>query len=685
MIRLAKALIFVVPLSCAVFAQTPSTQAETTNAPDNNKAGAYYNFAMGRLYAELAASEGGKSEYVSKAIQHYQAALKLDPSASIIFEELTDLYIQSGRLRDATTQAEDMLKQNPENLDARRMLGRIYTRALGDNAAGKIDEGNLKRAIEQYQIITGKDPKDADSWVMLGRLYRISNNSPEAEKAFNAALQADPDNEDALTQAAVLYAELGDSKRAIEKLKAATSKSPNERSLALLADQYEQLHDYKNAAEVLRKAMELAPDNGRIARGLAQDLMFSDQLDEALKLYGQLAADEPRDPQLPMSMSEIYRAKHDFAKAQEALNKAKSLGAEGMEVRYQEVKLLEAEGKTEQALTALKAILDDTERKTYSEAESRRRAGLLEEYGVLSRSAEKYPQALEAFKQMAALGGATLTGRETAQQAAVQTIDTYRQSKDFDSALREAEAALKKYPDARMVRMEHATVLADQGKIDAAATEIRGLLKGDRDRETLIALAQIYEKGKRYTDMGKALDDAEKLATSDDEKENLYFMRGAMYERMKNYDASEAAFRKVLEINPENAGALNYLGYMLADRNTRLDEAQTMIKKALDADPDNGAYLDSLGWVYFRQGKLDEAQGLLQKALDRIGQDPTVHAHLGDVYFKMGKTREAIAQWQASLREYQSASQSDADPDEVAKVKKKLDEAQVRLAQEKKK
>src|SRR3981081_3122160 len=105
-------------------------------------------------------------------------------------------------------------------------------------------------------------------------------------------------------------------------------------------------------------------------------------------------------------------------------------------------------------------------------------------------------------------------------------------------------------------------------------------------------------------------------------------MRGAMYERLKNYDASEAAFRKVLEVNPNNAGALNYLGYMLADRNIKLDEAQALIKKALDADTENGACLDSMGWVYFRQGKLDEAQGLLQKALDKIGQDPTVHAHL---------------------------------------------------------
>jgi tetratricopeptide (TPR) repeat protein len=200
-----------------------------------------------------------------------------------------------------------------------------------------------------------------------------------------------------------------------------------------------------------------------------------------------------------------------------------------------------------------------------------------------------------------------------------------------------------------------------------------------------LALATIYERGKRFGDMAKVLDDAEKLAASPDDKQNVHFQRGAMYERMKKFDASESEFRKVLELNPAHAGAMNYLGYMLADRGVRLDEAYQLVKKALELEPDNGAYLDSLGWVYFRQGKLNEAEGVTVKALDLIGgQDPTVHDHLGDIYSKEGKTKEAIAQWQASMKEFQATTQSEADPDEVAKVAKKLDDARVRLAQENK-
>jgi tetratricopeptide (TPR) repeat protein len=676
MIRFAKGLLIFFSLGCAMFAQAPQPPADSAKAPDD-KSAAYYNFAMGRLYATLAGAEGNKNDYVTKAIKYYQEALKLDPSAEIVFEELTDLYIQANQIQSAIDLAEELLKKDPNNLDARRMLGRIYRHSLGTSSSRNA-ERTLKLAIEQYEKITTQDPKDVESWVWLGKLYHAAQSTPEAEKAFNKALELDPDNDEALGEIARLYAELGDSNRAIEKLKAATAKNPNEDLLKALAGQYEALNDYKNAAEVLKRAREVNPEDGRIARALVNDLMLSGQLDDALKLLQEMAADEPRDPELPILMSRVYVAKREFAKARESFEKAKTLDSSSLDVRYQEVKLYEAEGKTDQALATLKSILDDSARKNYTERDAGRRAVFLEEYGMLSRQAEKYPQAVDAFRQMSNLG------QEAAQQAAVQIIDTYRQAHDYEAALREADAAMKKFPDERRIRVERATVLSDQGKIDAAVTELRAD-GGDKDVKTLLSVAQLYEKSKRYDDMGKTLDEAEKLSKSKDDTETVHFMRGAMFEHQKKYDASEAEFRKVLDGDPENAGALNYLGYMLADRGVRLEEAGQMIKKALDLDPENGAYLDSMGWALYRQGKLDEAQNYLLKAIDKMGKDPTIHDHLGDVYLKMGKTREAISQWQASLKEYQSGNQSDADPDDIAKVNRKLDDARVKLAQETKK
>jgi len=155
-----------------------------------------------------------------------------------------------------------------------------------------------------------------------------------------------------------------------------------------------------------------------------------------------------------------------------------------------------------------------------------------------------------------------------------------------------------------------------------------------------------------------------------------------MLERQKQYDAAEAEFRKVLKIAPDNTSAMNYLGYMLADRNVRLPEAKDLIAKAVQLEPNNYAYLDSLGWVYFRLNDFPEAEQNLRRALDLQGNDPTVHDHLGDVYFHQGKLHEAIAQWQLSLKYSGSGAQSDVDQDELAKVHKKLDNARVRLARE---
>ena len=91
------------------------------------------------------------------------------------------------------------------------------------------------------------------------------------------------------------------------------------------------------------------------------------------------------------------------------------------------------------------------------------------------------------------------------------------------------------------------------------------------------------------------------------------FMLGAIFERQKKFDLAEEQFRKVLDENPRNASALNYYGYMLADRGIRLDEATNLIKRALVEDPDNAAYEDSLGWAYYKQNKIDGSGRIVAK------------------------------------------------------------------------
>jgi len=642
----------------------------------DSRATAYYHFTMGHLYAELAGMYGNRSEYVDKAIEHYKAALKADPGAAFLAEELTDLYIQAGRLRDAVVEAEQMLARDPGNVEAHRILGRIYSRMIGDPAQGRLDEGMLRRAIEQFQKVTEKDPSDAEAFVTLGRLYRLAQNSVEAEKAFQKALELDPDNEYALHGLALLYSDLGDTKTAVQMWERLAQRNPHPRIFRALAATLSEARDYSGAVAALRRALELAPKDTEIKRELAENLLLKGDYNEAATLYRELADANPREAQYPLRLSQIYRQQGDLKKAREAHERAKALDPGNLEVQYNEVNLLEAEGQLASAIARLKEILNSTARVAYAPPERANRVMLLERLGLMYRANEQPNEAVEAFRQMAQLDA------DLGARAAAQIIETYRAAKQFAQAEQEAERAFKQYPNDRMLRLVRASLLADLGRGAEAVAEVKRLLDGSKDRETYLALAQICEKTKDFAGMAAALDEAERLSQSDEEREVVFFMRGAMYERMKKYDQAEAEFRRVLKMNPRNASALNYLGYMFADREVNLEEALELIQRAVELEPNNGAYLDSLGWVYYRLGRLDEAERYLRLALERVPRDPTVNDHLGDVLYRQGKIKEAIAQWQISLKEWEAGSKAELEPDEVAKIQKKLEGAKSRLAKD---
>ena len=158
-------------------------------------------------------------------------------------------------------------------------------------------------------------------------------------------------------------------------------------------------------------------------------------------------------------------------------------------------------------------------------------------------------------------------------------------------------------------------------------------------------------------------------------------MLGAIYERQKKFDEAEQEFRKVLDVNPNNAPVLNYYGYMLADRGVRIEEAASLIQRALKQEPNNGAYLDSLGWAYYKQNKLVEAEEYLRKAIDREGDDPTILSHLADVYLKLGQNERAAELFERSLAQWQKALPADYEAEKVTAIEAQLKTLKRRLAQ----
>jgi tetratricopeptide (TPR) repeat protein len=250
-------------------------------------------------------------------------------------------------------------------------------------------------------------------------------------------------------------------------------------------------------------------------------------------------------------------------------------------------------------------------------------------------------------------------------------------------ALEEADAAIQKDPGDRTLHLLRASMLGEQGHVDEAVQQLKAMLDGKSgDAEIYRAMAQVDSQGKRFTEAEAAAHKSLDLGAKPEEQEYGHFLLGSIYEREKKYDQAEAEFKKVLNADPLNAAAANYLGYMLADRGVRLEESLKYIQKALELEPNNGAYMDSLGWAYYKMSRFDQAANQLEKAARLISSDPTIHEHLGHTYLQLGKRREAQQLFERALKEWPSAASSDFDADQAAKLQKQLDELKTTLANE---
>ncbi|MFY9702053.1 MAG: tetratricopeptide repeat protein [Terriglobales bacterium] len=657
-------------------------QSAVAKSKTPDRAAAYYHFALAHMYEEQGATYG-RSELLNKAVEEYRAAIDADPTSAYLTSGLAELYAKTGRIRDAVIEAQDIIKKSPNNLEARRLLGRIYLRSLGDMQAGSGSESVLKLAIEQYEQIVRLQPDSMDDHLLLGRLYRLNNDLQKAESEFKTAVKLQPDSEEAVTTLAYLYNELGDTARAAQVLSSVPGAERSAKLYSALGYTYEQQKQYKEAIEAYRHAIEMDRDNLDAIRGLAQNLLNDGQADAALDQYKVIADANPEDAQTYVRIAEIYRKQGKFDLALDNLKKAGSMVQDSVEVPYNIAAIYQAQGRYDDAIPIMVDLLKKSEKADgkYSNGERSNRAVFLERLGSIYREQGNNASANETFRQIVALGG-----DDNIERGYQQIIDTWREAKEWQKALDTAKEAVKKLPTPQL-KMVLAAQEADTGDADKALKEVRALLKGDansnsEDREIYIRLAEMNTRLRRFPDAEQALDKAEQLSTKSEDKRDIWFLRGATFEREKHFAEAEEQFQKVLASDPENAAALNYLGYMLADQNVKLEEAFGYIKRAVDLDPTNGAYLDSLGWAYFRLGKYELAEDNLLKASQKINTDPTVHDHLGDLYQKTGRLKLAATNWERALTEWNRTLAADVDPADQARVQKKLDSAKMKLAKE---
>ncbi|HVJ54379.1 MAG TPA: tetratricopeptide repeat protein [Aliidongia sp.] len=228
-------------------------------------------------------------------------------------------------------------------------------------------------------------------------------------------------------------------------------------------------------------------------------------------------------------------------------------------------------------------------------------------------------------------------------------MSTEHRPKDAVAAYKAVEAGTR---FAWTARLRQAAAMTQDGDKEGAETLLTAMAAERPDRaEPLIELADSLRSREQFTRAAQAYTDAlNRIGDKQTDRDwSLYFSRGICHEREGNWPAAEADLRKALDMKPNEAAILNYLGYSMVDRKERLPEALKLIKQAVEIKPSDGFIVDSLGWAYYRLGDYKNAQGTLERAVELQPADPEINDHLGDAYWQGGRREEARLQWHRAL------------------------------------
>ncbi len=216
-------------------------------------------------------------------------------------------------------------------------------------------------------------------------------------------------------------------------------------------------------------------------------------------------------------------------------------------------------------------------------------------------------------------------------------------------------------------RLRAAALEAQEDKFDQAVARLRALVAEKPERvDAALTLADLLRSKERYTDAVQAYDTAiGRIRNLEERHWPVFFGRGIVLERTKNWSKAEADMKKALQLSPEQPHVLNYLGYSWIDQGMNLDEGMKLLQRATELRPDDGAITDSVGWAFYRLGQYDKAVEWLERAAEQKGDDATIVEHLGDAYWHVGRKREARFQWERALNQK-------PDKDRIPVIKDKL-------------
>ena len=423
----------------------------------------------------------------------------------------------------------------------------------------------------------------------------------------------------------------GDNAGALAALTRAVAADRNSAEIrAELASFYLRQNRRDEAAKVAREALALDDSNVEAHRVLG--LLFAANADaaserrqnaevltfarDAIAHLERVAASPTADINLHYTLGRLYLRTGATDKAVQALGRVLAQNPNSVQGRLTLATAHAASNNLQGAIETLAEVVEDQPRVAAALAQYQEQAGQLKE------AAENYTRALAV----------TPMSRELK----FRRVATLYNAKDFARAATYAAQAQSEHPeDLRFVRLQ-ARALFEGGSRERAFSVLEQSLKANpRDTQTQFALADLYNDAERTTD-------------------------------------AERTIRTILQAEPGNADALNYLGYMLAERGEQLDEAIRLVRRALEADPGNPSYLDSLGWAYFKRGDVEEAERYLAPAAEKLPKNAVIQDHMGDVHARRGRWQEAIAAWTRAL-------EGDAAGIDRAAIERKIQDARGRL------
>ena len=624
----------------------PATAQAPAASDSSMRAEAYARFMIGRHLEGLEDTDG--------AIQAFRDAARLDPQAGEPFAELAALYARAGRAEEAMEAAQEALAREPGNRSAHRVLGLAYAAAAATREGTRED---LNQAIVHLEQARGSVVPDLQVELTLARFYLQTVATDEAIGLLEDLSKDQLAYAPASVLLAEAYQQAGRHDDALTTLEEAVGTTrPTYRMLARLGELYEQARRWRDAAEAYRGAVALNPRSAGVRRRLAATLLEAGEPESSRDVLGGIIEMRPRDAASYHMLAEVEIALTNFDAAESAARRLIELDPDGLRGPYVLAQVFERRHEYPRIVETLGPVLQ----RARTMRPERLLAEMLDLLGRAYQWLEDPEGATRVYEDAVSLMPSSPGFQARLAQAYVDA-DRHEEAGRLLARARGAS------PGNLTLAIIEADLHGRRGDAERGEDLLVELLGENRDvPRAHLALASFYSEQHRLREALLVLESAQRQFPGET---SILFLLGAVLEQSDRFADAERAFRRVLNRDPEHAQALNYLGYMLADRGERLDESVALIARAVERDPHNGSYLDSLGWAYFKLDRLDLAEPPLRAAGDQLQRNSVVQDHLGDLLNRLEQYAEAIAAWRRAL---------DGDGEEIdsAVIERKIREAQ---------